>query len=584
MIICLVYIGKVPSYVRECVQQIKEWSDLKLYFITNDIESCKELLYDYEVNYINPDELQGENIIQLEEKRKYFSLCNWVKDREHLFYYSMLRLYLIENFMRKYEVSGVFHLEIDNLIYYNPIEFKSIFDTKGISYLYEDKNRGCASVFYARDLEAIKQMNDKIITYIKVDGGFNTEMEFLGKYAEEEADNVFVLPHAIPDKNINSMVYSNFETFNKEWLFDSMSIGMWLTGIDKIHSNGTLKKCKSPWASLDLTKYTYLWNEDETGRKYPAVSYNNTSIRIFNLHVHSKDLKPYLSTKYKLPSNRTLISGENFQEVCEMFIDVADDDKTWVPHLTDDKRHIHIKEIMSSSEIDNPKLVYIRGWNLDKLYILLEKFKNPFILIAHNADEWIKNNQLIIPLLSSEKIIFVYSQNICVSHPKLRFLPIGLANRRWPHGNMEIFKKYMNRRSNKIGSGIYFNFSIETAPWYRQSCYDILSKKGLKWVENKPYEEYLQEIINYKYAICPMGNGFDTHRLWECVYLGIIPIVIYHPFINNILQTAKIAILKSWDDLPVENGVLDEDKLNIYLNNKDEIYVEDYTERPGVFR
>ena len=137
----------------------------------------------------------------------------------------------------------------------------------------------------------------------------------------------------------------------------------------------------------------------------------------------------------------------------------------------------------------------------------------------------------------------------------------------------------MNRTRNKEGNGIFFNFSIETAPWYRQDCYNKLVSKGLKWVDNKPYEQYLQELINYKYAICPIGNGFDCHRTWECIYLGIIPIFIAHPFVEVLLPFTKMVVLRDWNDLPVVNGVLDESKLTVYLPSNEEIYAEDYIKK-----
>lgn len=33
-------------------------------------------------------------------------------------------------------------------------------------------------------------------------------------------------------------------------------------------------------------------------------------------------------------------------------------------------------------------------------------------------------------------------------------------------------------------------------------------------------------MSSFKYIVCPRGNGIDTHRLWEALYLRIIPIVV----------------------------------------------------------
>ena len=45
-------------------------------------------------------------------------------------------------------------------------------------------------------------------------------------------------------------------------------------------------------------------------------------------------------------------------------------------------------------------------------------------------------------------------------------------------------------------------------------------------------------LSSYKFAICPEGNGVDTHRLWEALYFTCVPIVIKHH------------IYKDWD-LPI---------------------------------
>ena len=573
--IVLIYLGKVPTYTRSCVQQIKTWApETKIYFITDNLQNAKDILNDYDINYVDSSSLKSTMIQDIEAKRGKFSVCNWVQNREHLFYFSMLRFYLLEEWMRQTGIQDVFHLEVDNLIYYDPNEFIKQFRTRGVSYLYEDASRGCASVFYARDVDAMQHMNKTILTYIS-DKDFNNEMTFIGRYADEHPDRVYILPHIPPADNGTTVekIASNFQNFGGEWIFDSMSIGMWLTGIDKIHSNGMLKREKSRWIPLDFTKFKFEWKLNRKEKLYPVMITPNHTCRIFNLHVHSKDLKPYLSYKFNLPNNKRLINGEVFQDECDLFIDVADDDKGWIPKWEHDPRHRYLKDIPDN--FDNPKYIYIRGWQLNNINEILRKFKNPFVLVAHNADEWIKNNQGMVNVIQHPKIIKFFSQNLILNYPKAQFLPIGLANTHWPHGNQEIFLKYMNRKQNNVPfvttskKDIFFNFSIETAPWYRQDCYDKCKAKGLEWVENKPYEEYLQTLSTYKFAISPLGNGFDCHRIWECVYLGVIPIVMYHPFIEVLRKTVKMVILRDWSELDPEN-------LPIYLPEVDMIYAEDY--------
>jgi hypothetical protein len=38
-------------------------------------------------------------------------------------------------------------------------------------------------------------------------------------------------------------------------------------------------------------------------------------------------------------------------------------------------------------------------------------------------------------------------------------------------------------------------------------------------------DNFYNKISHSKFALCPRGCGIDTYRLWDCIYLGCIPIV-----------------------------------------------------------
>jgi len=40
-------------------------------------------------------------------------------------------------------------------------------------------------------------------------------------------------------------------------------------------------------------------------------------------------------------------------------------------------------------------------------------------------------------------------------------------------------------------------------------------------------EHYFKQLSSYNFVMCPRGRTIDTHRLWETLYAGSIPIVIY---------------------------------------------------------
>jgi len=80
------------------------------------------------------------------------------------------------------------------------------------------------------------------------------------------------------------------------------------------------------------------------------------------------------------------------------------------------------------------------------------------------------------------------------------------------------------------------------------------------------------------FVISPQGNGLDTHRTWECLYVGSIPIEKRN--LNNRFYTdLPICFIDEWEDLTEEfllseyeritSGIYDLDKLTFdYWKNK----------------
>ena len=57
-----------------------------------------------------------------------------------------------------------------------------------------------------------------------------------------------------------------------------------------------------------------------------------------------------------------------------------------------------------------------------------------------------------------------------------------------------------------------------------------------------------EQISSYKFIACPRGTGQDTHRVWEALYLGSIPIVI-KSHISSLYVNLPVLQLNSWEEL-----------------------------------
>ena len=157
--------------------------------------------------------------------------------------------------------------------------------------------------------------------------------------------------------------------------------------------------------------------------------------------------------------------------------------------------------------------------------------KKPFILVTHNSDYMSGEHNLVTHnsdymsgthniILQNNLLIKWYGQNMNIITDKTECLPIGLENIMWNRTN---FKTIDTCKSNKKTKLLYLNFNLSTNK-NRGHIMNTLSH--FKRNNNKKWDEYMKELSEYKFSISPEGTGIDCHRTWECLYLGVIPIVI----------------------------------------------------------
>ena len=171
-------------------------------------------------------------------------------------------------------------------------------------------------------------------------------------------------------------------------------------------------------------------------------------------------------------------------------------------------------------------IVTNNGWN--GFYDVVELDKTP-VLVTGYSDHPIDNMEL--DLLEQPNLKAWFANNINIRHPKLHAVPLGLPNEvdYAIQGNTRTI--YEVAQSPRVIKNLaYMNFKIETFPAERRKVSDMFS--GKPWVtkgglncDEGGHRQYLKDIQSHKFCICPRGNGFDSHRLMEALYLGTIPVV-----------------------------------------------------------
>ena len=203
----------------------------------------------------------------------------------------------------------------------------------------------------------------------------------------------------------------------------------------------------------------------------------------------------------------TIMCGERFQELANVYLGTQYD-FNYNPRITQQKeKHKDMNGI--TSIYNNPTIIFCYTHQIRLLNEKLVFFENPFVLITHNSDDNIVENEHVTNILLSEKILHWFSQNVCIHHHKLSIITIGVANSMWGHSNIPFYEQnYIEKLHLTKKNKVFMNFSIGTNPNKRQVCFDKIQSK-VHFLDNIHSIDNLKRLAEYEFCVCPEGNGTD---------------------------------------------------------------------------
>jgi hypothetical protein len=141
-------------------------------------------------------------------------------------------------------------------------------------------------------------------------------------------------------------------------------------------------------------------------------------------------------------------------------------------------------------------------------------------------------------------------------HPKHIPLPIGLENPTYVPFKLD-FVRAVNETNlipwERRKYLLYLNFNSATNPSARKHLLTrfkdipevLISQKRLD------YASYMNHIGDSKFVLCPRGNGLDTHRFYETILMGSIPVV-ENSTLFPLFRDGKALVLPSFSELKIE--------------------------------
>lgn len=177
-----------------------------------------------------------------------------------------------------------------------------------------------------------------------------------------------------------------------------------------------------------------------------------------------------------------------------------------------------------------------------------------------------------------EHIKHIYCNSVGKIHPKVSMVPIGRDFK-----NENIFKIADSFNKNEKSIICYYNCTLppkNTYHWYgmiRQHLYNIILKKKFIYTKKcdihpRVYSQqdnflYYDDLSKSRFMICPRGCGIDTYRMWDCIYMGCIPIVEKYEGYQQ-FEDLPVFYINSWTEVNNFTPELLEKKWNEMLEKE----------------
>ncbi len=243
-----------------------------------------------------------------------------------------------------------------------------------------------------------------------------------------------------------------------------------------------------------------------------------------------------------------LVTGERISTLSDIAFYTAEYAKRHSSVFEHAKRLILIDRRFTASDIENIARSRIFFIQMDNIVPFIEKViphvSAGFVLLTHSSDTITAGS--VADLLLNPLLVRWYGCNM-LPHVKTRGIPLGLHDRDASGGtefdltpSLLGFSRFLKKRKNRKMTLTLTDFDlIEKLRHARKkkllhvlentSVHHALMSRGFDVQRRKIWTAYMVELSQYKFCACPEGSGIDTHRMWECIFLGVIPVVVRTP-------------------------------------------------------
>lgn len=483
---------------------------------------------------------------------------------------SLERLFVLEQFMAWSGLDCLFHAELDQLLFRADVLVNNLSKVKlpGLRVPFHTPELALASIMHIQGRDQLESLRN----FALETEPFKNEMELLARWAKFKPERFQGLPTLASvfsgrsqDLTPPATVLDPAQTGG---ISDAAQVGQWVGGADP--RNLPLRE-KPTNHFVDPPSRMLLTREQLSASKFSFEESSSVlavelpdgrSYDLFNIHLHSKahdwvasrprnllriiDLANRKTTS-SIPRVRQSQVGHKLSGAIKATLKSPDRLLPFIamtfnkffryrpssaPFLSGDTFRSLTRNVYDSQckSIDPAKLgrnevVFVDPELLDEFTgHILNHIQFPVTVMLGNSD--LNHDDSLLRILKHSMVRKVFAQNLSKNLTDADILPIGLENRwRVQNGRLKHFRKRQPSNYPRKHR-VMWAFSVHTNPNERVLASRALLKNPLaEKLENLTTNDHQLALREHAFVASPPGNGMDTHRTWEAIYQGCVPVL-----------------------------------------------------------
>lgn len=251
-----------------------------------------------------------------------------------------------------------------------------------------------------------------------------------------------------------------------------------------------------------------------------------------------------------ITDDREIIRAQNFIDKCDFWfaktaINTAVDVSTGAKQVV--QRNDNFGDWINPIDTDSicsSSIIFCKFDYIDYLisYLQSRNCHTPFTLLTGQSDYPITDFSYDY-VQSKISVKWWGVNNECL---RAKSIPLGIAD---DYCNLTMKTGFEKTKGTNL---LYVNHRTDTHP-SRHALYDLFCDTDWATVRKALHkgeiQTYKTELLDHKFVLCPRGNGIDTHRMWEAIYCGVIPIVLRHPVHSYIEDKLPVLFVDSYEQV-----------------------------------